>query len=74
LLECEISRGIWIVLNIQCIPPSRADKTDEGMTKISNSHAWRVMRVEDYTKNGILERDVCTRCGADRICILIEKN
>jgi hypothetical protein len=58
----------------KCIPPNKAEKTDEGLTRMSNSHAWKVSRIEDYTRYGILERDLCSRCGADRICILTEKS
>jgi hypothetical protein len=56
-----------------CIEPSKAQKTDEGMARLASSHAWKLEKVENYAR-GLLERDYCPRCGAERLCIIVPRD
>ncbi|MGI0090732.1 MAG: hypothetical protein ACREBS_03395 [Nitrososphaerales archaeon] len=56
----------------KCIAPSEIDWTSEGLSKLSESHTWRLEKVEDYA-DGLLERDSCLMCGMQRVCIIVQK-
>jgi hypothetical protein len=53
----------------ECIQPSEAERTLEGLARLSESHRWVLKKIEDYN-HGLLEREVCRRCGVQRLCIV----